>query len=263
MSLSAFTTYISVLKNYKYIGHDTGREQLNTLRQFADKHYISTWDVSARLEVDYRNIHKRVMRLQNLEFIEPVVTTEVKEKDNKHGAKYYRITEAGMFQLFFKIGIIDTLFETLQTNANYLIFEALLYPCFEKRTFTALNKIAYLEENRFFNTQDIKLMINFRINEYLRLCCIEIQKLITSNEFRADEDLEWSDYVVSYPRGNLIMNLLAYFKRYKDSKESMNVLAILAQDDKFMKKIYNIHNGLNRCFDFAMQLRTGPSYFLS
>jgi hypothetical protein len=81
--------------------------------------------------MDYKNTHKRVKRLESLEFIEPVKAKEVKAEDAKNRAKYYRISEAGMFYLFFRegMGVSDMLPSIIAAHGNYLIFETLLYPC--------------------------------------------------------------------------------------------------------------------------------------
>lgn len=85
------------MQKYKHLGSDLGDQANKVLVEFSDKRYMSTYMVynNFKRKTDYKNTHKRVKKLETLQFIEPV-----KVKEARHEAKYYRITEAGMFQLF-------------------------------------------------------------------------------------------------------------------------------------------------------------------
>jgi hypothetical protein len=213
------------------------------------------------MKIDYKNTYKRIKRLASLEFIEPVKAEDVNEKDARHGAKYYRISETGIFQVFLRIDILFDLFDLLQINGSYSIFEALLYPHFERETFKSLNRKSVTTHN--WTDSFVEKWIIIDIYNYLRNCCVEINGIIKFiNENRNGpqylESVKGRRYIEVYSdrmkvfRDNLALNILGLFSN-KD-KEWQDTLTILAQDNKFMKVVDKLHDDFERCFAIAMQL---------
>ena len=176
-----------------------------------------------------------VKRLESLEFIEPVKT-----KNTKHRAIYYRISEAGMFQLFtYRIYPIlaSSLHTILVNNGNYSIFETFLYPYFRKETLTVT------EPN---------YAIRLAIVNYLNACCTAAHSLTTSYE--EHNSLEAVEGYISGLKNELVMKILILFGFYTKGK-GMDDLPILAKDDKFMKVADDVHKHFKRSSDIALALR--------
>jgi predicted transcriptional regulator with HTH domain len=75
---------------------------LRILDIFAHHESLSAYQVFSKLkssffESAYKNVHKRIQRLQSLLLIEEIKNKTVRAK---HGAKYYRLTEYGIYKLF-------------------------------------------------------------------------------------------------------------------------------------------------------------------
>jgi hypothetical protein len=232
---------------------------------------LSTYNIYSNskrlgLKVDYKNTYKRVKRLASPEFIEPIKEKEVKEEDTGRGAIYYRISEAGMFRLFYKTKdvfhvIRFDLFHILEINGNYSIFEALLYPYFKKDTFAALHRIEFLSDFPMDNPQDVKARIVVDLCKYLTDCCSEIDSDITHNKylkscnkgFSPAEEINFLRYKLTIPKDDLIMKILKMFRRYKDP-ERLDALAILAEDNRFMNEADDFHKDFEKSFNIAMRM---------
>ena len=75
---------------------------LDILEQFAWEKYLSAYQIcsnlkSTHLKLAYKNVNKRTNALLSSGLIQE---TEVEGISNKHRAKYYRLTEYGIYQLF-------------------------------------------------------------------------------------------------------------------------------------------------------------------
>jgi hypothetical protein len=234
--------YISILERYKHLGSDIGDRANEILTEFLYAQHLSTYMVYSKFrdhpghhKIAYKNIHKRIKRLESLEFIEPVKT-----KNTKHGAIFYRISEAGMFQLFiYRIYPIlaSFLHSILVNNGNYSIFETFLYPYFRKETLTVT------EPN---------YAIRLAIVNYLNSCCTAAHSLTTSYE--EHNSLEAVEGYISGLKNELVMKILILFGFYTKGK-GMDDLPILAKDDKFMKVADDVHKHFKRSFDIALALR--------
>jgi hypothetical protein len=261
------TAYIlNMQKNYRPTQFDIGDQTVDVLSNFADNYYQSTYNIYSSskrmgLKSDYKNTHKRVKRLEKLGFIQLVKAEEVKVEDARRGAKYYRITEIGMFQLFLQHTLDFTLFDTLQTNGNYSIFETFLNPYFEKKTFQTLNRTKITTKNVFESTIEKWIIVD--IYQYLRNCCIEINQIIKdindNKGLKYVESVEGREYIERMSprllvlRDYLALNLLGLFDGYK-KKEWLNSLTILANDNKFMKLVDDLHKDFGKCYGVAMRM---------
>ena len=134
---------MSILQRYEHIGSDIGPQANNILREFSYTQRMSAYNIYKKFKLGpskmaYKNAYKHVKRLQNLEFIEPI---EVQNAER--GAKYYRISEAGLFQLFLPHKLLIVLLPSIvKTHGNYLIFETFLYPIFKQETLVALKEFS-------------------------------------------------------------------------------------------------------------------------
>lgn len=156
------------MKNFRNRQIDIGPVAREILSQFVKKYRLSTYQIYSMLkggpyEMAYKNVHKRIQRLKNLEFIKKV---EVKE-EVKHGAKYYRLTERGIYQLILKIPRQGETFvyfkEFIEHYGNYEIFESLVYPYVSKETLLSISP-----------NHDIVFVLIIELFTYLATCCNKI-----------------------------------------------------------------------------------------
>lgn len=265
-------TYISfLLQKYKPTEFSIGDQLLEVLTEFAGHDYISAYDIWSYLKdthfpaVDYKNTHKRVKRLESLGYIEPSKVEEIGKKI-QHGAIYYRITEAGMFQWFLHRNMLSLLPLMLQIHGSYLIFKTLLYPYFAKETVLALKKIS----DRLWSIpsgihidvfEDVNFKIFDAIYDYLRDCCFMLFRFIMADgyykkmKWKSTSSLKDLDNQLIKLRNNLFIKILFWFSAY-DKENQIDTVAILAKDDKFMNIADDIQRDLKRGFDIAYHLRT-------
>ena len=159
---------------------------LNILEQFAWEKSLSAYQICAKLkstdlEMAYKNVNKRIHGLVSLKLIQETESDEIDV--NKHNAKYYSLTEFGIYQLFLNklnglhIRELDTKkfneppsSNTLiffHNNHNSLLFESFLYPYFEKDTLFAVGN--YLLGDLY---------------NYLADCCHKIKQKLKYNNYR-------------------------------------------------------------------------------
>jgi hypothetical protein len=124
----------------------------------------------------YKNVNKRVNALLSSGLI--IEETEIDDGNNKHNAKYYRLTEYGIFQLF--LNRLHSMFinqsdvrkgKELPASSNVLtffrnysdsmLFEIFLYPYFKKDSIFAIG-------------DDLL----FDLYRYLSSCCVRIEKYL-------------------------------------------------------------------------------------
>lgn len=141
---------MNIAKNFN-ANVDLGPVALSILQQFAEHEQLSSWQIYSMLQkmnykMAYKNVHVRVKRLTLLRLIKETKSTN--KSDTSHGAKYYRLTEEGIYQLFLKFGIALTANQlSPQTNIvelnlyNFLryyndseLFKSFLYPYFQRQT---------------------------------------------------------------------------------------------------------------------------------
>jgi hypothetical protein len=229
--------------------------------------------------MDYKNTLNRVKRLEGFGFIQSIKMEELTIEESKHRAKYYRITEAGLFQLFLlRDWWVPSLIQSqlpavLESHRDTLIFETLLYPIFEKETLTKVPSArAYKNHKGDYIDYLIILFghasqVTEAIYQYLRNCCSEIYEYVKtllwyrheSKHTMEDEgglDIlgeHLNDYLV-LERDQLVMKILLLFQTYEKEAEQLDALAILAQDDNFMKVASNLHEDFGKGFKRAMLL---------
>jgi hypothetical protein len=143
--------YISTIQSFDSPEIDS--MSLNILGQYAWEKSLSAYQIFAKLrstnsKMAYKNVNKRVRGLVSLNLIQG--TENHGNNINKHKAKYYSLTEFGIYQLFLnklnglQIRELDTIkfnkppsSNTLTFFHNYhnsLLFESFVYPYFERDT---------------------------------------------------------------------------------------------------------------------------------
>ena len=171
--------YISLLGNLYKKDPKFDSATLNILGHFAWERCLSAYQICSKLKstqfkMAYKNVNKRVNALVMSGLIQE---TEIIDGNNKHNAKYYKLTEYGIYQLFLKG--LDSLYvnqsdvrkgkELPSSNAltffrNYsdsMLFEIFLYPYFKKDSILAIG--------------DDLLVDLYR---YLASCCDGIEKYL-------------------------------------------------------------------------------------
>lgn len=96
------------------------------------------------LPMDYKNVNKRVRRLQELGLIK-----EIRDKgESIHNAKFFALTSEGIFYLLAQYQ--PTAYEWLIEYKNNLILRALLYQYFEEEN-TIRSLVMLIEIGRYFS----------------------------------------------------------------------------------------------------------------
>ena len=96
--------YISLLGNLYKKDPKFDYATLNILEHFAWERCLSAYQICSKLKstqfkMAYKNVNKRVNALVTSGLIQE---TEIIDGNNKHNAKYYKLTEYGIYQLFLK-----------------------------------------------------------------------------------------------------------------------------------------------------------------
>jgi len=128
---------------------------------------------------DYKNILRRIQKLERLELIE-----ECRSVTSKHGAKYYKLSEKGLFYIITKIPSFigeylnaTQVFKLLQINyPEAFIFQLFLYPYLDVRTIGKIYGTPHV--NSFWR--------------YLRTCCQAVHDLTYLKE-TGEQILIWAD----------------------------------------------------------------------
>lgn len=81
---------------------EVDEKSLDILEQFAWKKHLSAYQIRSNLKsthskMAYKNVNKRTNALLSSGLIQKLETDSI---HNKHNAKYYRLTEYGIYQLF-------------------------------------------------------------------------------------------------------------------------------------------------------------------
>ena len=139
----------------------------------------------------YKNVHKKIQRFKTLPLIE-----EKKTEGTEHGAKYYRLTEHGLYQLLLK-RINGVYFDNLKLNkyhkipddhvdssifTNYehsALFQTFLFPVVNRDTITGL-----------------KDTIAIAFFDYLHDCCKMIDEMLHRKDIRGR--IEWCSLFMEY-----------------------------------------------------------------
>jgi hypothetical protein len=161
--------YMRIADNFRSKGVDIGLVATEILEEFAEGKDLSAYQVYLLLKATYfkmayKNVHKRIQRLVSLNLIERQEAKKAELGATDHGAKYYRLTEEGIYQLLrrapAKLAIVN-IEKFFEFCSKSMLFDAFLYPYFEKKTLRLLRK-DWL----------IKLFL------YLHDCCQEVDSIL-------------------------------------------------------------------------------------
>jgi hypothetical protein len=198
--------YISLIENSYSQNSDLGNVSLHILELFAHNKVLSVYRIfseikSTYLQMAYKNVHKKIQRFKALQLIE-----EKETGGTEHGAKYYRLTEYGLYLLFLK-RIKGVYFDNLKLNKyhkipddpfdssileNYehsALFKTFLFPIVNKDTIAALKDIVAIA---FFH--------------YLHDCCKIVDDILRSKDMR--NRINWYIYSWNTSPNDLILDSL-------------------------------------------------------
>jgi DNA-binding PadR family transcriptional regulator len=249
--------YISVLKKFKHIDKDVGDTALVILSHYSERSSASTYEIFKALKstpskMAYKNVHKRIQRLKALGFIKLV-----KAEKEGHAAKYYALTEAGLYQLFLrnkKPSFILRFSWIIDNYGDSAIFDTFLYPYFNKQTLTSIRQPSKtLKIYEIF--EDVNFKVLHFIVEYLHVCCRELysglKKDYTSN--KENHMAYLNSYLHTIVNEFLFYLVLAF--GYYEQDIGLSILKTFSQDDKFMREVENVHERFQRSYKIAMDLR--------
>jgi hypothetical protein len=249
LKMEHIKAYISILQRHGEfkvkeggLETDIGIQNTDLLCTFACNDFLSAYEICSmynrhNLKITYKNIHKRVKRLESLGLIELVEMEGV-----QHGAKYYQVSEEGLFRLFFQHALLDLTFlvnlpTIVEIHGNNSIFETFLYPFLGKETIMATKVEVTESDGSCVNGVAANYnfgLINMTL-EYLRDCCMEVYSFLRPDDYPDPpfniEDLK--NRIILLVQG-LVMRIIPNFRFY-DDKDGENALTTLAQDDRFMK----------------------------
>jgi hypothetical protein len=152
--------------------NEINTEMLDILSLFIFHQWLSTYQIHKIIEkharkMVYMNTHKKVQKLIDLKLIEKVTdTSQFTERELEKGAKYYRLTEGGIFALFYYTEVllkpsvcyvqrafekgktVEDMFdifaeykkEIFESHQNSSFFELLLFPWISKETIERANE---------------------------------------------------------------------------------------------------------------------------
>ena len=139
--------YMSDVMRFNNLEIDIGPVALSILEHFVDKPEFSTYQIYKALKttifkLEYKNVHKRIQRLIELNFIR-----KVDKEKSKRNAIYYRLTSEGFFYFLRKER--QSIIKGQQIFENYgsdKSFQALLYPYIDSSTIVKMNSLEFYVE---------------------------------------------------------------------------------------------------------------------
>jgi hypothetical protein len=187
---------------------------------------------SKRNSMAYKNVHKRVKRLEHLSLI-----SEIKS-DSSHGSKFYKLTSEGLFYLLSRFSRIPLTW--LIQYKDDVILKTLIFPYFEEHTLSIIS-------------------VQREISHYLQECCqmvVSTCELIKSIRTDLKEkalkqleiDLEWHAKTLVFKLVTKETVFLSHFDILYNSvwylridpvdsvtNERRHNIPALAHDTKFMR----------------------------
>jgi hypothetical protein len=236
MNPNTMIRYISSLDTACKNDPEFDKSSLDFLEYFAWKKCVSAYQIfsdrKSVLKMAYKNVNKRVNSLLLSGLIQETQIVE----NNKHNAKYYKLTEYGIYRLFLhKVNSLlvnqsdirnrRLSLDHIQINAltffrnhsDSMLFEVFIYPYFRKESLFAVGDRLLIE-----------------LYHYLASCCGDIEKYLESNSI----DIQLFDPIFSWDKvpGKDEGKLLAYLKQLLNL-ESIEQANIKKEDTKERSKI--------------------------
>jgi hypothetical protein len=277
MNISGYT---SILAKNKNINLEVGDVAISILSGFSQTSVLSAYQIYSSMKTAYKNVHKRVQRLESLGLIE-LATSDAAS----HGAKYYKLTEGGMYKLYLssdvKMRFVLSLSEIIKHHGNLEIFKTFLYPYFEKTTLIAMDRPrlstnveniktfkVFFDELRTFTSSprshDVvstfgktmsqylwgpNIRILFLLHQYLQKCCRHVQSILKEPA---------RGYIASDVRGiaeELILQLIFSFGEAEEKYAPSSIQNPLTNDNKFMENAEDVFKRFERSYRIAANLR--------
>jgi hypothetical protein len=236
-----------------------GQVENEFLQYFAENPSLSAYQIRSLHSskhnklMDYKNVHTRVKRLDDLDLIEKVEKKNIKKESN-HGAIYYRLSAGGIYNLIHKQRrlFVKILKKVLQNYEDNIIFKTLLYP--------------YLEKDTILNIYDTRLLS--KVCGYLYDCCEVTETALDSinnvaGEYNKEEVFIWKDVpgvdnsrLLNFLRQRFYLNWLdkADIKKSEDDntiriRYRSNCLSIILNDKKTSAELIINHK---KVYDFVV-----------
>jgi hypothetical protein len=213
MNLQTIQRYILELSAL-YTKNGVYSKSLDMLEQFAWEKHLSAYRIFSNLKSNrfmkmaYKNVNKRVNALLLSGLIQE---TEFDDETNTHNAKYYKLTEYGIYQLFLnrlhsinvnqsdvrkgKVPSSSAL-TFFRNYSNSKLLEIFIYPYIKKDSISAIG--------------DYLLLLLYR---YLNLCCGSIQKYLKGKSINipvVDVVFSWNN-IPGKDNEKLLMHLQQIF----------------------------------------------------
>jgi hypothetical protein len=194
--------------------------------------------------------------IEELQLIERVET-----KDAEHGAKYYRLTEAGIYRLFLSTPTYTgsyLLTPALKNYGNLAFFKTFLYPYFERESLMSLS-IA-----RETAKDDIHHSLNWHLYVYLQTCCIAMEDFLERATKMQGQpwddvleihrsDLHRAEGEIWLRRNWLLITIIMTIASSR--KTDFNAISTMSLDNKFMKNVDDLHTVLEKGYKKCMDVR--------
>jgi hypothetical protein len=188
---------------------------LDILEHFVWKKCVSAYQIfsdlrsTTVLKMAYKNVNKRVNALLSASLIQEAEIVE----NNKHNAKYYKLTEYGIYRLFLhrvnSLLVNQSDLRNRRLSLQYIPINALTF--FRNYSYSMLFEVfiyPYFRKESLFAVGDRLLIELYR---YLASCCKGIEKYLKSKSI----DIQFSDAIFSWNNvpGKDNGKLLAYLKQ--------------------------------------------------
>lgn len=230
--------FISEVKNYERI--TLGEVERRFLATFSVsssvKNALSAYDIFLRLKkrkpMAYNNVNTRVRRLHDLRLIQMVD----KEGGYKRGAKKYRLTSRGLFEiLMLEYNYRPAKISCLTRYKDNVIMKTIVYEHFEDETIQNLRGDAL-----------------WLITDYVGKCCasvLEILERYRINPERYGPKIdEYRALVISDLINSEIKDFVTNIVTSSNLNEDLFPIKILAKDEKFMSILMRMKKDLEGGF---------------
>ena len=210
-----------------YIGHFYSVYEIRTYLKSADPKshkYVYRRIVNS---TDYKNIHRRIKKLKKLQLID-----ECSSVKSNHGAKYYKLSEKGLFYIIIKVSSfigeylsVTQVFKLLHLNyPETFIFQLFLRPYLDIKTIVGI--YGTVQINAFWR--------------YLRSCCEAVQD-ITDLKEGGEQILIWSDVkpIETYKFKELKDKRLGEFLKKRFNLNWLDQADITKSENNSTLKIFN------------------------
>jgi hypothetical protein len=224
--------------------------------------------------IAYKNVHRRIKRLFQANFIEDVKV----EGGFKHGARNYKLTTRGLVYIFREELSIGDINSILLKYPDDVLFKALLYPYFEKRTiklatYSLLSLIGdYIAEccqiTRYFldrlmeytRIRDDNTIAPDEIGLYipLQMLYLQLNWHIKSFLFRVaamkEDHTDWRGSVTELPvpPGDPV---LALRKIRCTANDRMQTYELLSEDKKFMHALKDVESDFREGYQKLLEIK--------